>query len=746
MRRLSTWYSALVVAAAVAMSAAAYSRLPERVPIHWGMSGEADRWGSRFEGALLFPFVMLGAWLLLRVLPRIDPRAPNYAKMQSTYDFMINAVMTVLLAVHAMVLAAGLGYAVPVGRITPVLVGALFVTLGNVLPRARPNWWFRHPHAVDADERPRLGPHAPRWRLRDDGRRHSDPRGGGAARSLAVRCLHLRRGDRRRRPHRLLLHHLAKGDPRVINRLAHVVLVLTAAFAPAAAQTPAAPPGWTTFVVTQAGDTLAVERVTRTAARLESDLVVRGYGLRWQFSLALTPEALASTMQNTVRMTNANPEAPPAQAGTLAFRGDSVIAEITMPTRTTQRFATTAGALPFVNLSAAIAEQLVRRARVLGGARAVVPVFVVDGGRTAPAEVTWATPDTAVIMLGGVELRVAVAADGRLLGAIVPAQRVRFTRVDGNVPVAAGPPPDYSAPPGAPYTAEDVTLRGRTGLKLAGTLTVPKSRGADGRVPAVVMITGSGSQNRDEELPGMKGYRFFRQIADTLSRRGIAVLRLDDRGVGGSEAGKDPATSADFADDVRSALEYLRERPDIHGDRLGLVGHSEGGLIAPLVARDDPRVRAIALLAGPSRAIRRILEFQRRVFVENDTTIPVAKRDSAIAAMARAADSAAATPGWLGYVYDYDPLATARRVRTPVLILHGATDLQVTADQALELSSAFHEGGNRDVTIHVFSKTNHLFLEDASGVYSGYATLPSKTVKPEILGTLADWVVIKLEK
>jgi dipeptidyl aminopeptidase/acylaminoacyl peptidase len=97
-------------------------------------------------------------------------------------------------------------------------------------------------------------------------------------------------------------------------------------------------------------------------------------------------------------------------------------------------------------------------------------------------------------------------------------------------------------------------------------------------------------------------------------------------------------------------------------------------------------------------------------------------------------------------VYDYDPLATVRRVRTPVLILHGATDLQVTADQALELSSALHDGGNRDVTVHIFSKTNHLFLEDASGVYHGYATLPSKTVKPEVLGALADWMVGRLAR
>ena len=526
----------------------------------------------------------------------------------------------------------------------------------------------------------------------------------------------------------------------MMRKLAHVVLALAAVPAPSLAQGPVR----TTFVVTQRGDTLAVERVTRTASRLESELVVRAQGLRWEFALALTSDALVSTMQNTVHLTSASPGAPPAQAGTMEFRGDSVIAETTVPSQVTQRFATTAGALPFVNLSAAIAEQIVRRARVIGGTRAVVPMFVVGGAQTVSAEVTWPASDTAVIILGGVELRAAVAADGSLRSAIVPAQQVRFTRVEGAGPIAIGPPPDYTAPAGAPYTAEQITLRGRTGLTLAGTLTLPTVRGADGRLPAVVLITGSGPQNRDEELPGIKGYRFFRQIADTLSRRGIAVLRLDDRGIGGSQAGSAPGTTGDFADDIRAAIRYLRARPEIRGDRLGLIGHSEGGLIAPMVARDDPQLRAMVLLAGPSRTIRNILAFQRRVYVESDTSVQPSKRDSVMAAIARTTDSAAATPGWLQYVYDYDPLATARRVRTPVLILHGATDLQVSVDQVPELVAAFRAGGNRDVTSHVFPRTNHLFLDDTSGVYSGYATLPSKAVRPEILGMLADWVVAKL--
>jgi uncharacterized membrane protein len=136
MRRFSTWYSALVVATAFAMSAAAYPRLSERVPVHWGITGEPDRWASRFEGAVFAPLLILGVWALLRFLPRIDPRAPNYAKMQSTYDFVVSAILTLLLVMHGVTLAAGLGYTVPVGRLMPVLIGALVVVTLVVLARA----------------------------------------------------------------------------------------------------------------------------------------------------------------------------------------------------------------------------------------------------------------------------------------------------------------------------------------------------------------------------------------------------------------------------------------------------------------------------------------------------------------------------------------------------------------------------------------------------------------------------------
>jgi dipeptidyl aminopeptidase/acylaminoacyl peptidase len=303
--------------------------------------------------------------------------------------------------------------------------------------------------------------------------------------------------------------------------------------------------------------------------------------------------------------------------------------------------------------------------------------------------------------------------------------------------------PDYSPPADAPYTAQEVTFKTPSGVTLAGTLTLPKVRPARG-APAVVTITGSGTEERDESLPGVQGYRPFRQIADTLGRRGIAVLRLDDRGIGGSDAGPPGATSADFAQDIEAALNYLRTRSDIDATRLALVGHSEGGMIAPMVAAADPKLHAIVLMAGPAHTGRAILAYQQQYAVDSMMKLTGTARDSALRGMAATLDSAAARQPWLKFFIAYDPIATAKRVRQPVLILQGATDRQVTPEQANELAQAFRAGGNRDVTVRFFASTDHLFVADPNGNPSGYARLPSKQVRPEVLGTIADWLVAHL--
>lgn len=310
----------------------------------------------------------------------------------------------------------------------------------------------------------------------------------------------------------------------------------------------------------------------------------------------------------------------------------------------------------------------------------------------------------------------------------------------GIVPAA---PADYSAPADAPYTAEDVAITAPGGHTLAGTLTRPED--AAGPVAAVVLISGSGPQDRDGHMAPIPGYRPFRQMADSLGRRGIAVLRLDDRGVGGSGGASPEATTEDFAADVRAAVEWLRARPDVDPARIGLVGHSEGGIIAPLVAVADPRIAAVALLAAPSWSGARISDMQIRDVVAAQGMAGAAL-DSAVARAIAQRDSVAAGVPWMRWFLAHDPLPTARRLRAPVLVLQGATDRQVTAEQAEELAAAVRAGGNRDVAVRVFADVNHLLLPDADGTadVARYAGLADKRVPADVLGALADWLAERL--
>lgn len=342
----------------------------------------------------------------------------------------------------------------------------------------------------------------------------------------------------------------------------------------------------------------------------------------------------------------------------------------------------------------------------------------------------------AVVLAGeferaALDFRVVFRPDGRVTGLFL-------------TPAAPATPPDYSAPAGAPYTAEEVTVRTPAGHVLTGTLTLPARAGRP--VPAVVLATGSGPQDRDGASAAIPGYRPFRQVADTLARRGIAVLRLDDRGVGGSGGVAPDVTTAHFADDLRAAVAYLRARPEIAPGRIGLVGHSEGGVSAPMVAADDPRIRAVALLAGTSRRGREVSLYQNRALLDAVPELTPAQRDSIMATIPAQLDSLAGTGAWLRYWFEYDPLPTARRVRAPVLVLQGATDRQVPEAQARELAGAMRAAGNRDVTLRVFPAINHLFLPDPEGTANvqRYAGLPSKDVPPAVLGALADWLAAKL--
>lgn len=311
-------------------------------------------------------------------------------------------------------------------------------------------------------------------------------------------------------------------------------------------------------------------------------------------------------------------------------------------------------------------------------------------------------------------------------------------------PPTPKPKPDYSAPADAPYIAEEVLVKTTAGYTLAGTLTLPRGASRTKPVSAIVTITGSGPQDRDENI-GLPGFRPFRQLADALARRGIAVLRMDDRGTGASGGTFKGSTSADFAEDVRAGLAYLRTRPEIRADRLGVLGHSEGAIIAPMVAEKEPTLRAIVLLAGIAQPGRSALYFQMKNQIEHNTKLTPEMRDAQIAEIPKKIDALIAADPWMRFFLTYDPAATMRRVKTPVLILTGSRDQQAVPEQVALMEAAFKEGGNKDVTARVLPDVNHLFVQDTDGFPGNYSKLPPPIMmRTDAVEIIVDWLARRL--
>ena len=499
------------------------------------------------------------------------------------------------------------------------------------------------------------------------------------------------------------------------------------------------------FVLLAGADTFAVEHVTRTAGGFEGELFVRDTRLRVGY--AVTTETDARVQRVALYQWAPGADETQRPIGSLQFRfvGDSVIVAPGTPGAPERRAALTPGTLPWVNPSMAFAEQIARRARRMGatidGLQRAIPLVDL-GGRQAVIVATAVGRDSMVLDFGGLTMRLAVDSVGSVLGGAVPAQRLTIRRVAALGPTAGRGRPAYGPPPGAPYVAEEVRIPAGQGTVLVGTLTRPTA--ARGPVPVVVTISGSGPQDRDSHVQGLGDYRPFRAIADTLGRRGIGVLRFDERGVGASSGAFGTATTRDFAADVRTVLAWLRARPDVDATRLALLGHSEGGLVAPMVAADDPGLAGMVLMAAPALPGRAILEHQARAGILRDTTQPRARRDALLAQLPRSLDSALAGNAWLRELAAYDPRPTLRRVRTPTLVLQGTSDQQVTADQADTIVAALRAAGNRAVARRVFPDVDHLFLHDPNGDPTRYWALPGQQLPAAVLGSIADWLVATL--
>jgi len=333
-----------------------------------------------------------------------------------------------------------------------------------------------------------------------------------------------------------------------------------------------------------------------------------------------------------------------------------------------------------------------------------------------------------------------------------------------------------------PYIEEEIVYENKeAGIKLAGTLTLPSK---ECPFPVVLLITGSGPQDRNETI---YNHRPFLVLADYLTRQGVAVLRADDRGVGKSTGDFSQATSEDFASDVLAGIEYLKTRKEINPKQIGLIGHSEGGLIAPMVAVKSPDVAFIVLMAGTGLTGEEILYLQgaliakameaseediakNRRFNEKIFSVIKEEKDKKIAEerlhqmfmedwekiseeeknrigdigdpeeYLKAQLQSLLSP-WLKFFLTYDPKPTLMKVKCPVLAINGEKDLQVPPRENLTvIEEALKSGGNQDYTIKELPDLNHLFQTAQTGLPSEYAKI-EETISPIALKIITDWIL-----
>ena len=533
-------------------------------------------------------------------------------------------------------------------------------------------------------------------------------------------------------------------------RLAQRVLTgLALAAGTAVAQRPAAPGATgarSVLVMTVRGDTVGIERVARGERALEGELQLRGQP-RVSYRLSLDAPGRPFNLAVAVRAEGASDGAAPVQVTFVRRAGDSLAIDVAVggAPPVTRRIAAPPDAMLALGNSLALLATVVERARVLqpdaAGATVTVPVFLAADGPLVESQVQLVTADSAVFTIGQTEVHLATR-DGQVIRASVPLQQLTVTRVDGaaaeQLTLASS---RYAAPADAPYSAVAVSVPAADGSRRAGTLTMP--RDATGSVPAVVTITGIGAQERDGSLSIVPGYRPFAELADALARRGVAVLRLDDRRLGLPADVASTVTTADLAADAAAAVRWLRARPGIDRSRVVLVGHSEGGVIAPLVAADDPRLAGIVLLSAPGWPGRRLIVEQLRYAASRDRALTPRQRDAVVGARVAELDSAAQTQPWLHWFAAHDPLETAARVQVPALVVAGETDRQAPVAQASELAGALRRGGS-PVALRILPGRDHLLLADPDGDPAGYARLPDKRLGATVLGPVVDWIVERL--
>jgi dienelactone hydrolase len=374
-------------------------------------------------------------------------------------------------------------------------------------------------------------------------------------------------------------------------------------------------------------------------------------------------------------------------------------------------------------------ELAVLRARALGQRTAHFPGASLYRDTRTDVEIDRIDSTDWVLTCNHKRYEVLTDAAGQVLSATLPDYGVTLERRIGFNPGDYPPWPPNSAAPGALYRAEEVRISAPEGHVLAGTLTVPRGTGP---FPAAVLITGLSPSNRNGGVPP---WMPLRDLADALSRHGVVVLRVDDRGEGQSTGDHSLSTTFDEANDVEAEVRWLRAQSVVDPRRVMLVGYSEGGLIAPMVAARDSAIAGIVTLAGPGVSGPEVARYQIEAAVTGDTSIAPSARAAEIEK--QLADTLTAREkSYLGI----DPFAFARRVRCPALVLQGGSDRHVPLRSAEKLAWAMRSGGNRDVSVRVFPGVSHSFLPDPIGLSSGWAGLPGFMTSPQVLEAMTRWM------
>jgi dienelactone hydrolase len=317
-----------------------------------------------------------------------------------------------------------------------------------------------------------------------------------------------------------------------------------------------------------------------------------------------------------------------------------------------------------------------------------------------------------------------------------------------------------------PYREQEVTYENhQQNVTLAATLTIPQGTGP---FPGVVLITGSGPQDRDETLLGHKPFLI---LADHLTRHGIAVLRAADRGTGKSTGDFAKATTADFATDVEAGVAYLKTRPELDPRKIGLIGHSEGGVIAPMVAARNRGVAFVVMMAGTGVSGDQVIVAQGEAIAISmgkspDEAAKSAAKEKEIMALVETEKHDAVvekkvrnllagevpegqigmqikqiTSAWFHFFLTYDPATALRKVTCPVLAINGSLDKQVLPDQNLPaIRKALNEGGNKHFEVEELPGLNHLFQTAKTGAPAEYAQI-EETMSPVVLEKISNWIL-----